>query len=177
MDEKVKADLERANKIFKRLFDLEHVKAIISDCYWYVICHLFKSGQYKDSHEDNLLDRLATNYVSFTLHEEFQGRHNEKKKDNFFKKFYDNIAMAIFYCLYYAYPKSQPKIINDEVKRKILDTCSELFTGTEIKSAKFDHWSIDTPGAVMGLIKPKSSNDDQIPLSFVDIQKINLRSK
>lgn len=107
--------------------------------------------------------------MSFTLHEEFQGRKNEKKKDNFFRKFYDNIAMAIFYCLYYAYPKSQPKIINDEVKRRILDTCSELFTGTEIKSAKFDHWNIDTPGAVMGLIKPKSTATDEIPLSFVDI--------
>ena len=52
------------------------------------------------------LDRLATNYVSFTLHEEFQGWQNEKKKDTFFKKFYDAIAMAIFYSLYYAYPKS-----------------------------------------------------------------------
>jgi len=45
------------------------------------------------------LDRLATNYVSFTLHEKlFMGKQNQRKKDNFFKfwQFHDAIALAVF---------------------------------------------------------------------------------
>ena len=53
--------------------------ALISDSFWYVICRVFKSGLYIH-HEEFFLDRLAANYVSFTLHEEFMGETEAMKK-------------------------------------------------------------------------------------------------
>jgi len=125
------------------------------------------------------LDRLATNYVSFTLHEKlFMGKKNERKKDNFFKywQFYDAIALACFICMYFAYPKSQSKIDNDIVKRKMLDICSELFTGTEIKSAKFDHWKMEQPGTVMAYKKKVETEEESLSLAEIK-KKGNLRAK
>lgn len=84
------------------------------------------------------------------------GKQNQRKKDNFFKfwQFHDAIALAVFQCMYFAYPKSQSKIDNDAVKRAMLDICSELFTGTQIKSAKFDHWKVDfQPGTSLSYKK------------------------
>lgn len=52
------------------LFSLEHATAIISDSFWYVICKVFNANKFPD-HEEWFLDRIATNYVSFTLHPEF----------------------------------------------------------------------------------------------------------
>jgi hypothetical protein len=96
------------------------------------------------------LDRIAANYVSFTLHDEFMGdadapnikdkgkkaskksnnKHYKKlnMKDSFFKHFYNAISQSIFLCLFFAYPKSRSKL-NDEIKRQLLDIFSELFTG------------------------------------------------
>jgi len=66
---------KKFSKSFVEIFELEHITAIISDCYWYIICRLFKPGQF-ELHEEMYLDRLATNYVSFTLHEKFIGKEN-----------------------------------------------------------------------------------------------------
>ena len=149
-----------SNSKFRKLFNLEHVDAIICDSFWYSICRVFKRGQYIH-HEEFFLDRIAANYVSFTLHDEFMGDSDEpgkgkkgkksnnkhyKKlnmKDSFFKHFYNAIAQSVFWCLFFAFPKTRSKL-NEDVKRELLDIFSELFTGTKIKSASFDHWNIET---------------------------------
>jgi hypothetical protein len=74
------------------IFDLEHATAIISDSFWYVICRAFNAGKYPE-HEEWFLDRIATNYVSFTLHEIFL--KNRKKKEKFFKVYIVNSLLGI----------------------------------------------------------------------------------
>ena len=49
---------------------MEHADAIISDSFWYVICKVFLKKQEYDAHKEFLLDRIAANYVSFTLIED-----------------------------------------------------------------------------------------------------------
>jgi len=51
------------------------------------------------------LDRIAANFVSFTLIE--KPGFDDKTKQQFFKKFYDIISQAVYYSLFYAYPKSR----------------------------------------------------------------------
>lgn len=148
---------------------------------------MFKPDQYID-HEELFLDRIAANYVSFTLHDEFMCDSSEssKKKDkkstnNFYKKlnmkdaffnnFYNAIAQSIFCCLFFAYPKSRSKL-NDEIKRELLDIFSMLFTGTQIKSASFDHWNIEigTSNVLSG--GQKSKKKDDRPLSLADVNQM-----
>lgn len=63
-------------------------------------------------------------------------------KEGFFEKFFDIIAQSVFYSLFYAFPKSRSQL-NNEMKRELLNIFSRLFTGMEIKSAKYDHWNFD----------------------------------
>jgi len=142
--ERVKGNVTTATHIKKeaqdewnRIFDDKHSDALIGDCFWYVICRVFNPGKYQD-HEEKFLDRIAANYVSFTLLEDIKGIL-PKHKERFFKTFYDTIAQSVFYSLFFAYPKSR-QMLTDDMKRKLLNIFSELYTGMEIKSAKFDHW-------------------------------------
>jgi len=83
---------------------------------------------------------MAANYVSFTIVEDI--KIDMKSKERFFKTFYDTIAQSVFYSLFYAFPKSRSSL-TDEMKRKLLNIFSHLFTGMKIKSAKYEHWSLD----------------------------------
>ena len=49
--------------------------------------------------------------------------------EQFFKKFYDIISQAVYYSLFYAYPKSR-KSLDENFMRKLIQTFSEIFTGT-----------------------------------------------
>ena len=86
---------------------MEHADAIISDSFWYVIIKVFLKKPEYEAHKEFLLDRIAANYVSFTLIEEsdipskgkstLKSKEPSFKKDNnqkerFFKNFYDTIA-------------------------------------------------------------------------------------
>jgi hypothetical protein len=46
---------------------MEHADAIISDAFWYVICKVFKKDERYAPYQEFLLDRIAANYVSFTI--------------------------------------------------------------------------------------------------------------
>jgi hypothetical protein len=138
-----------------------------------------------EAYQEFLLDRIAANYVSFTIldeedlddfkssgsygqdqlsnssqahfHEEQQanpfrppgaGRKSEHVdaqtqlaiRRKFFEQFYDIIAQSVFYSLFFAYPKSRGQTLNGDMKRKLLNIFSKLFTGMKIHSASFDHW-------------------------------------
>lgn len=108
---------------------MEHADAIISDSFWYVICKVFIKKPEYEAHREFLLDRIAANYVSFTLVEDTQ--IDPKQKERFFKSFYDIIAQSVFYSLFYAFPKSRSSL-TDEMKRKLLNIFSKLFTGMKI---------------------------------------------
>ena len=81
-----------------------------------------------------------SNYVSFTIVENV--KLDPIIKSKFFENFYDIIAQSVFYSLFYAFPKSR-SLLNNEMKRKLLNIFSRLFTGMKIKSAKYEHWSLD----------------------------------
>lgn len=66
-------------------------------------------------------------------------RFDPASKEQFFKKLYDIISQAVFYCLYFAYPKSR-KTLTESFMRQLVNTFSELFTGTQIHSASLAHW-------------------------------------
>ena len=119
---------------------MEHADAIISDGFWYVICKVFKKDKHYEPYQEFLLDRIAANYVSFTIVENV--KFDPTIKSKFFESIYDIIAQSVFYSLFYAFPKSR-SLLNNEMKRKLLNIFSRLFTGMKIKSAKFEHWSLD----------------------------------
>lgn len=73
---------------------MEHADAIISDSFWYVICKVFIKKPEYGPHQEFLLDRVAANYVSFTIADEgdYGVKVDPKAKERFFKVFYDIIA-------------------------------------------------------------------------------------
>ena len=72
------------------MLDLEHADALISDAFWYTIIEICNPKSEFDRHKDWLLDRMAANYVSFTLIED--DRFYKESLESFFKKFYDIIS-------------------------------------------------------------------------------------
>ena len=149
---------------------MEHADAIISDAFWYVICRVFIKKPEYEPHQEFLLDRIAANYVSFTLVEDV--KIDFKQKERFFKGFYDIIAQSVFYSLFYAFPKSRSSL-TDEMKRKLLNIFSKLFTGMKIKSAKYEHWSLDlgTGNILAGNTIKKPTNGVKEVISLADINK------
>lgn len=113
--------------------------ALISDAFWYFICTEFKDPKKYAAHNEFLLDRIAANYVSYTLVED-PAICGKKMKEKFFSKFYNHLAQTVYICLKTAFPKNRNTIETTTMKRKLLNTFSELFTGVVIHSAKFRHW-------------------------------------
>jgi hypothetical protein len=81
---------------------------------------------------------MAANYVSYTLID--HKKITMKTKSKFFDKFYNHLAQGVYHCLKTAFPKNRNTIETGEMKRKLLNTFSELFTGVVIYSAKFGSW-------------------------------------
>ena len=119
-----------------------HFDALISDAFWYFICSNFKREEDKPkyaAHNEFLLDRMAANYVSYTLVED--PSISSQTKELFFNAFYNHLSQAVYHCLKTAFPKNRNRIEKAETKRDLLNTFSELFTGMVIQSAKFTNWT------------------------------------
>lgn len=91
----------------------------------------------------------------------------------FFEQFFDIISQSVFYSLFFAYPKSRGQTLNNEMKRKLLNIFSKLFTGMKIQSASFEHWyPVMGQGGMMqnGLGGPKRDQANQREdLSLIDL--------
>jgi hypothetical protein len=59
------------------------------------------------------------------------------------------------------------------MKRKLLNIFSKLFTGMKIKSAKFDHWSLDlgTGNILQGNTAKKNTANAKEEISLADLEK------
>lgn len=148
---------------------MEHADAIISDAFWFIICKVFKKDPRYEPYQEFLLDRVAANYVSFTIVENV--RLDSQIKAKFFESFYDIIAQSVFYSLFYAFPKSR-SLLNNEMKRKLLNIFSRLFTGMKIKSAKYEHWSLDLgTGNILQGNAVKKTNAQREDISLADVNK------
>ena len=127
---------------FIAIINMQHFDALISDAFWYFICSNFKREEDKhkyEAHNEFLLDRMAANYVSYTLVED--PSISQKTKEKFFNAFYNHLSQAVYHCLKTAFPKNRNRIEKAETKRDLLNTFSELFTGMVIQSAKFSNWT------------------------------------
>ena len=88
------------------------------------------------------LDRIAANYVSFLLNVSGNDKDfffSSKKKG---RSFHDVLSQAVFYALYYAYPKSRSKF-NDAVKRTLIEEFAYQFTGMRVEKPNWDSWRIE----------------------------------
>ena len=136
------------------LIDTEHCDALISDAFWYYICVEYKvkesdtSGKDYSAHIEFLLDRMAANYVSYTLLED--PRIQKEVKEKYFEKFYNHLSQAVYHCLKAAFPKNRNTIETATTKRNLLNTFSELFTGMQIHSSKFTQWMDNAKGGAAG---------------------------
>ena len=119
---------------------MEHFNALIADAFWYFICAVIKKNDKKDytGHNEFLLDRMAANYVSYTLVED--PSISPSTKGMFFQDFYNHLAQAVFHCLKAAFPKNRNLFETEKTKRELLDTFSRLFTGYTVASASFSKW-------------------------------------
>jgi len=118
---------------FMRIIGMQHFDALISDAFWYFICSNFKRAEDKpkyEAHNEFLLDRMAANYVSYTLVED--PSISQPTKEKFFNAFYNHLSQAVYHCLKTAFPKNRNRIEKSETKRDLLNTFSELFTGMVI---------------------------------------------
>ena len=78
---------------FINIIGMEHFDALISDAFWYFICSNFKREEDKpkyQAHNEFLLDRMAANYVSYTL-VEVDGI-SRTTKEKFFNAFYNHLS-------------------------------------------------------------------------------------
>jgi hypothetical protein len=126
---------------------MEHMEALISDAFWYYICeqkdqkalesNSLHQRQY-EQHNEFLLDRMAANYVSYTLVEVPEVPLDGKRK--YFAKFYNHLSQAVYHALKLAFPKDRKDIETPATKRKLLNIFSLLFTGITVHSAKFNKW-------------------------------------
>ena len=82
----------------------------------------FDNEHYGDI-ENNLLNRMAKNYVNMLLSIE-----DSEDNKNFFKRYFDIIAQAVFYSYFYSFPKSRSEF-NDELKKDLVEEFSYLYTG------------------------------------------------
>lgn len=85
------------------------------------------------------LERIARNYVNLLL-------SIEDPLDNkqFFHKYFNIIAQAVFYSFYYSFPYSRSQF-NDELKKDLIDQFSYLFTGIHISNCQqyYSKWNLD----------------------------------
>lgn len=103
---------------------------VISDLFWLTTLKFFLHYHPDyEKHESILETRIAKNYINFMIRvdDKFEG-------DKFFKRYFDILAQAIFYSLFYAFPKSRNKF-NDELKHKLIEFYSEKFTGIKISNS------------------------------------------
>ena len=132
--------------------------ALISDCFWYMICKIFKNsdGKYKDIMFE-IYDRISANMVSFFINsmpENLEGeqmarmniarRSKEPRspEDCFFLVLYDVIAQCVFFSLYFAYPKSRNQLKYETIIT-LLEELSLLFNGISVKKPQCNHWNLD----------------------------------
>lgn len=122
----------------------EHI-GIISDGFWYAWCHFFNSKKYSQI-EENLLSRLARNYVNLLATYENDRNIHEMFKVCFIliQKYFDIASQSIFYAFVLTFPQSRHKL-NDKVKVSFLEEFAYLFTGVKISNPMkyIKNWYLD----------------------------------
>lgn len=145
----------RRDHEWRKILEEEHIIALIADSFWYIICKFFKLADIDEEKlkvdeeyakkikeyqrkQDLLLDRLAANFVSFFI-------NFRSKETLIFKALSDLIAQAVFFSLFFAYPKSRARF-DIPLIFQLLEEFAELFNGPRIRNPTvdlIDHWLLD----------------------------------
>jgi hypothetical protein len=156
---------------WRKVLELSHVNALIADSFWYTICRSFKLKDINESKltsdteypiqiekwkkkKELLLDRLAANFVSFFI--------NYRSKQKFvFKVLSDLIAQAVFFSLFFAYPKSRSRF-DINLIFELLEEFARLFNGARIRIPTLElieHWKLDLgTGDIIENLRQSMSN-------------------
>ncbi|CAG9334076.1 unnamed protein product [Blepharisma stoltei] len=121
---------------WKKYFDTQECKDIIGDMFWYCVIKVEKRKKY-DTYKKQLLERISHNYIQLFVNVEHED------KEIFFENFYDCIAQAVFYSMYFAYPKSRSRLNSEEFKRRIYEYVSSKLTGIAVSNQGYKKWILD----------------------------------
>jgi hypothetical protein len=174
---------------FKEFLNIPENSTIFSACVWHIIFDVnYLNAADKVSAEDlsfiQTLDQRMLSVISDTYLNLFsQLRANFKKVMN--KLYFDVVAQAVFYSLFYAFPKSR-HIFNQEFRIYVFNIISKLFKGCAVSPSSvfyknwnfIDDWYLDLgAGNVLknsengNLTSQSFSNDYQQSQNFRSAQK------
>lgn len=126
---------ERLEVWSKYYFSIENL-AVISDFFWLAVCRIVHKGRYLEQ-EEILLNRISHNYMVLF------SNVAPKDKSLFFKNYYDTLAQSVFYCLFFAFPKSRSRILSEEFKNSFYNIVSQEVTGIPLAEPPYKKWVLD----------------------------------
>lgn len=148
-------------------FETAESKAIICDSFWYVICKCFHPDTSRGI-DVQLRDRIAYHYVQLFVNVQPQD------KGLFFSNYFDLIAQATLYAMFFAYPKSRSKFNTLEFQRDLYKLFAEMFTGLTVCNKSYASWRLDL-GAGNVLKKEDKAKDKQGLLPPLEEHKLSHR--
>mmetsp|Transcript_10336 Transcript_10336/g.15442 ORF Transcript_10336/g.15442 Transcript_10336/m.15442 type:complete len:376 (-) Transcript_10336:25-1152(-) len=122
-------------KRWNNYFMSEDCKEIISSMFWFTILELEKDGY--SNYKQQLLDRICKTYLNLFLNVP------KEDKEMFFRSFYDCIAQAVFYSMFFAYPKSRSKMNTNDFKSNLYSLVAESLTGVSVCNHGYTKWVLD----------------------------------
>ncbi|CAG9324342.1 unnamed protein product [Blepharisma stoltei] len=153
---------KKPKKTWTANFTKDENKFIISDFFWYCICKLIRAGKHPEI-EELLLDRIAYNYVQLFLSVDLNYR------DKFFETYYDDLAQAVYYSLFFAFPKSRSLIMSETFMSSFFDLLCEEVTGVPVCNLAYEKWDLDlgAGNVLRNKLKRQNTNTSSLP----DLQK------
>ncbi|KAF4657514.1 hypothetical protein FOZ61_006238 [Perkinsus olseni] len=113
-------------------------QAIVSDSFWFCICHYFKPKKFRGT-AVKLFDRISRNYV------ELLDDIHPNRRDFFFERFYDAVAQSVLYGMFLAFPKSRMSFL-DEFRKSIVSLFAFWTTGVVSEYPDTSHWKLNLGG-------------------------------
>ena len=160
------ADKRQEDK-WLQYFETAESKSIICDSFWYVICKCFHPDTSRGI-DVQLRDRIAYHYVQL-----FVNVH-PADKGPFFSNYFDLVAQATLYAMFFAYPKSRSKFNTLEFQRDLYKLFAEMFTGLKVCNKSYSAWRLDL-GAGNVLRKEDKAKDKQGLLPPLEEHKVSHR--
>ena len=127
---------QRNKHLWLKYFTSTENIAIISDLFWLSICRLVRQNEFT-SFEEVLLARVSRHYLNL-----FTGI-DKNYRDEFYKSYCDNIAQAVFFSVFFAFPKSRSLVLTEDFLRDFIDLVSGELTGFPVCNNAYEHWVFD----------------------------------
>ena len=110
--------------------------SLISDVFWLCLLHM-EQPETLAQVQGSLLDRVASNYI------EIFWSLLPGQRDLLLSDFHDGVSQAVFYSMFFAFPKSRSKLNTDQKKRELLSIVAKYLVGLPLSSYSYQHWNLD----------------------------------